>query len=172
MGWFSCPQILVKETSSRGFIRRGKLNNWPVWHIFMQCYNLIPCSIIPFFLFFPVYNLTRFVNSVYLYKKFIVMCHASLLITTDRANVISVVGDYIQFFLPFFPNRWIWGVLFVAGLQVLLGGVPCACFLLCISELKRKNILRSWFIDWDNMLNHLIIPRSQQNFTCFRYIWW
>ena len=88
MTWFSCPQRLVQETSSTGFICRGKLNNWPVWRIFMQCHSLIPCGIIsffilfpvifPFFLFFPVFNVAIFVTSSYLDQKLVFLFHASM----------------------------------------------------------------------------------------------
>ena len=105
MAWFSFPQRLVKATSSNGFICRGKLNNWPVWHISMKFCSLIHCSILPFFILFPFYNVEKFVTSGYLDKNFIVLCHDSLRSKTAWANVLSVVGDYSQFFLHLFSFK-------------------------------------------------------------------
>ena len=117
MAWCSSPQMLAKATYYTGFICRGKLNSWPVWHIFMQYYSLIPYSILPFLLlFFPVFNVVRFLTSGYLDKKFIVLCRAYLHSKTAWAKVLSVVGDYSNFFLfLFIPNHWSCWVLFNAS---------------------------------------------------------
>ena len=54
MAWCSYPKKLFKGTSSTCFIWILKLKNGLVWHIFMQCHSLIPCSICTCFLFFPI----------------------------------------------------------------------------------------------------------------------
>ena len=83
MAWCSYPQRLVKETSYTGFIWRSKLNNC--------CHSLISCSIIPFLLSFPDFNVVGFVTLVYLDKNFIVLCHTSMCSKTSCAKVVSVV---------------------------------------------------------------------------------
>ena len=87
----------------------------------------------------------------------IVLCNASLPSKTDRENVLYVVGDYSQLFLPppYFlniSNQWSWGVLFTVVLKVFLGWVYYEWFLVCLFELiffspKIKNLLHYWFID-------------------------
>ena len=121
MTWWSCYQNLVKATSSTDFIFRGKMNNFSAWHIFMQYHSLIYCSILPLFLFFPVWNVARFVDSGYLDKKLIVLCHASLPSKKYWANVLSVVGKYSQFVLNISNHYWKLWVLFTAGLTWFLG---------------------------------------------------
>ena len=155
------------------------MNNWTVWNIFMSCHSITPFNILLFFMiFFMVCNVSRFFNSGYLNKKFIVFCHAYLTSKTDLENVLYVVSDYSPFFRLFLniPNHWSLGVLFTAGLKGFLGGVYYSWFLVFIFELiffypKSKNLLLSWFIDGSNMFNHLIIPRNQKNVTWFCYIW-
>ena len=61
----------------------------------MKFHILIPCSILPFFLLFIVYNVARFVTSGYPDKKLIAS-------KTDFKNVLSVVGYYSQFPNPHF----------------------------------------------------------------------
>ena len=186
MAWFSFLQRFVKETFSTGFIWRVMLKNWPVWHIFMQCRSPIPFIIILFFLVFIVCNVARFVTSGYPDKKFIVFCHASLPIKNDWEHVLSVVGDYSQFFPPsFFPPFYSFqcpqpqlkfrgdlrhGAKKISGRSILhmISSVLIWTHLLLS---KDKNILRSWFIDWYNMLKYLVIPRNHKMFTCFHYLW-
>ena len=166
MAWCYISQSLVKETSFTGFIWHIKLNSWPFWKIFMQCHSLITCIILPFLIFFPVFNVARFVTSGYLDKKFIVFCHTSLPSKSAWGNVLSVVGNYSQFVLLLYiyiyntPHHWSWEALFTAWLKIFMTGVYYTWFLVCIFELilfspRIENILRSWFIDGANMLNHL-----------------
>ena len=71
----------------------------------MQCHIIIPCGILPFFSFFLVCNVARIVNSGYFDKKLVVFCHTYMCSKTAWSNLLSVVGDYSQFFLPrFFSN--------------------------------------------------------------------
>ena len=51
------------------------------------------------FLFFPVCDVSIFVGSGNLDKKFGVLCHANLTSKAVWSNVLSVVGEYIQFVL-------------------------------------------------------------------------
>ena len=53
-----------------------------------------------FFLLFPVCNVTIFVPPGYLDKKFIVLCHTSFPGKTAWENMLYVVGEYSQFFVP------------------------------------------------------------------------
>ena len=102
MAWCYFPQRLVKATSFTSFIWRGFLNNWPVWHVFMQCHILIPwILLLLFFIYFWFSVVAIFVTYVYLDHKFIVLCHNSLPSKTAWAKILSVVGDCIQFFLPY-----------------------------------------------------------------------
>ena len=66
-------------------------------------------------------------------------------------------------------------MLFTAGLKGFLGVVYYAWFLVCIFKIvffspNINSLLRYLFVEGSNMLNHLIIPRNQPNFTCFSYI--
>ena len=73
----------------------------------MKCHSLIINIILPFFILFPVCNVARFVTSGYLDKNSIVLPHASLSSKTDWANLLSVVCEYIPFFLsPFFKQYY------------------------------------------------------------------
>ena len=126
------------------------MNNWMVWHVFIQCYSLINYIIITFFILFPIYNISRFVTSGYLDKKVIFLCHASLPSKNTWKNVFSVVGDYSQlssllyiYIFKNIPNHWILGVLFTAVIKGFLGRVYYKWFLVYIFELilfypKRK----------------------------------
>ena len=151
--------------------------NWKIiWSGIYLC-NAIVLFLAVFFPFFllPVCNVARFVTSVYLDKKFIVLCHGSILSKTSWSNVLSVVSDYIQFVLFFLSDHWSWGMLFTTGLKGFLGGLYYALFLVCIFELiffslKSNNLLQYWFVEGYDMLKHLIIPRNHPNITCFSYI--
>ena len=135
MAWCSFTIRLFKATSSNGFIWCDKLNNWPAWYIFIQWHSIIPCSILPFFLLFPVYNVAIFVASVYLDRKFSFLCHASLPSKTAWENALYVVRYYSQFFLPPYflkiTNNWSWWVVFTAWIKVFLGGEYITHNLLC-----------------------------------------
>ena len=174
MAWCSCLQRLAQETSSTGFICRVKLQKLPVWRISIPCHSLISCSILFFFLIFPVFNVAIFLTSGYLGQNFIVLCHTSLPRKIAWANVLSIVGDYSQFILPIKKKNQ--QLKFRGGLhrwyKVFLGRVYYAWFLVCIFEIKSEIFFCSSFIYGDSMFNHIIIPRSQKNVTWFRYIWW
>ena len=43
--------MFFKANYSTGFIWRDKMNNWPIWHVFVQCHIIIPYSILHFFYF-------------------------------------------------------------------------------------------------------------------------
>ena len=92
--------------------------------------------------------------------------------------LVTIVNfSFFLFVLIFLkiPNHWSWGVLFTAGLKGFLVELYHAWFLACVFEpvffsSKINNLLRYWFSDGSNMLNHIIIPRNQPNVTCFSYI--
>ena len=115
MNWWSCPQSLIKDTSSTGFIWRDKLKIWLVWHVFTQFHILIPCSTLSFFLFFIVFNVERFVNSGYLDKKFLVFYHAYLHIKTpgQTCSLLSVTIVTLSLFL--FPTTEVEGCSSLSG---------------------------------------------------------
>ena len=142
MVWLSCTQMLFKETSSTCFICRGKLNNWTVWYIYLQYHSIIPCSILPFFLFFTVYNVEICVSSSYLDNNFTVLCHAYLTSKTYLGKCAlccwwlkSIFPTSVFEFLINIPNNWSWGMVFNAGIKVFVRRLYYIRFLVCIFEL-------------------------------------
>ena len=109
------------------------------------------------------------------------ICESKLLGKTCSLFLVTIYNfSFVPFFFLLFssiPNHWGWGVLFASGLRGFLEGSCYTWFIVFIFELifssiNSKELLRSWFVDWTNVLNHLIIPRNQQNVTRFCYIWW
>ena len=77
---YSCPQKLVKVTSCTGLILCIKLNNWPIWHIFILFHILVPCSAIPF----------SFLQNFWMYKDSSIQdiwINISLFCVTTRCKV-------------------------------------------------------------------------------------
>ena len=157
-------------------------------------YSLLPP------LLFPVFNVARFVTSGYLDQKFIVLCHASLTSKPDYQSdlccrwLYSVCPKYPQPLLRLrgdlhrgvniIPGRIVLHMLILFSIKSehllrswftdganMLNHLNIGLFELIFFYPKIENILRSWSIDWTNMLNHTIVPRTQQNVTCFCYIW-
>ena len=105
------------------------------------------------------------------------LCPVKLLRQTCSLLLVTIVKLAPLHFLYIPNHHWSWGVLFTTGLTCFLVGVYHKLFLVFVFELvffylKSKNVLRSWFINGVNMLNHLIVPRNPKICTWFSYIWW
>ena len=108
-----------------------------------------------FSLLFLVCNVAIFVNSGYLDKKLIVLCHNSLPSRTDWENILSVVGKYNQFDFLFkeYPQKLMlrgalhhWYKRF--PVRILLHTISCVhtwTHLLLFKEQKYLVVLFHWW---------------------------
>ena len=145
----------------------------------MQFHSSVACIILPFFpLFSPFCNVARFITSGYLYKNFIFLCcafHRTLLLVNISVCPPSLFHIFTFFQYPQPPiNLRVTLLRGVSGLsrKIMLGMIPCVCIWTHIIFSGENYFLRSWYINWDNMLNPLIIPSNQKNVTIFFCIWW
>ena len=119
----------------------------------MQCCSLITCSIISFYPPpFPVFNVARLVTPSYMYQKFIVVSPISPPRKTawEKWSLLPVtIFSCPKYPQPLLKSR---GALYI-GVNMLPERI--VLHMLILFSLKSKHILRSWFTDGDNMLNHL-----------------
>ena len=133
MSLWSCPLMLVKETSSTGFIWNSKLKHYPVWYIFMKFHSLITCIILPCFLFYLDCNVAWFLISGYLDNKFFFVTPLFPVKPICQTCPMLLVTIFnLLFFFYNIHNHWNWGVLFISKIKGFLGAVLYSWFIVGI----------------------------------------